>query len=141
MKVYYSESNETALPLHTQTLMKQVISAGLKLHHIDKNAELSLSLVTPEEIQTLNHQYRNKNEPTDVLSFPSEGETIGDIIICLEKATEQASAYNHSLERELAFLTAHGFLHLIGYDHISTADEEDMLQAQKEILSYVGVER
>jgi len=141
MKVYYSESADTPLPLHTLTLMKQVVSAGLKLHHIKKDVELSISIVTPEEIQELNNQYRNKNEPTDVLSFPSEGKNLGDIIICLNKAIAQAEEYGHSLERELAFLTAHGFLHLCGYDHLSDEDEKDMIAAQKEILNYVGVPR
>jgi len=174
VKVYWSDSE--TLPLHTQTLLKQVISAGLRLHHIAKtaktfppseiretplrkqrtgngerrflthrkksNIELNISLVTPAEMQELNNQYRSKNTPTDVLSFSTnEGENLGDIIICLDIAKNQAEAYGHSLERELAFLTAHGFLHLLGYDHLNPEDEANMIQAQKEMLAYVGVNR
>jgi len=141
MRVYWSDPD--AIPLHTQTLLKQVISAGLRLHHIKNksNIELNISFVTLTEMQELNHQYRSKNEPTDVLSFTSDGENLGDIIICLDVAKNQAKEYGHSMERELAFLTAHGFLHLLGYDHLNPSDEADMIQAQKEILDYVGIGR
>lgn len=115
--------------------------------------ELSLRLTDNQEIQALNSQYRQKNQPTDVLAFatletdvpaisPLEtGEPVylGDIIISVETAWQQAQAQGHSLEKELAWLAAHGFLHLLGWDH---PDEESllaMLTQQETLLKNVGL--
>jgi len=159
MKIYWGEREVPPLPAHTQTLLKQVISSGLRFHPKYKNihCEISISFVTPAEIAQLNKQYRNKDTPTDVLSFPNIGATpipasrksnrnrpalnLGDIVICTAVAKSQAQAYGHSLERELAFLTAHGFLHLIGYDHNTPQEEEAMITMQKELLDRVGIVR
>ncbi|MDF2607194.1 MAG: rRNA maturation RNase YbeY [Bacillales bacterium] len=119
----------------------------------NSDAEVSVSFVDNNEIQELNKQYRNKDYATDVLSFPLEDDideiaaitgpevAIGDIIISVEKAKEQAEEYNHSLERELGFLIIHGFLHLIGYDHETDDDEKTMFNLQKEILEEYGLHR
>ena len=109
--------------------------------------EIGISLVTPEEIQELNHQYRGKDQVTDVLSFPIYEETdpepvqLGDIVICLKRAKEQAEEYGHSLERELCFLTAHGMLHLMGYDHMEEEEMEKMQKKEKEIMQRIHMPR
>jgi len=145
MKLHIGERGVAPLPIPTQTLLKQVVSSALRLHQKYRviNCEINLTFVTETEVTELNKQYRNKDTSTDVLSFPSTGtiptQNLGDIVICLQVAENQALEYGHSLERELAFLTAHGFLHLIGYDHMTIEEEETMLAMQKQILSRVGV--
>lgn len=99
---------------------------------------VSVLITDNEMIQSLNMQYRKIDAPTDVLSFPlydEQGildEELGDIVISLEKAQQQAAEYGHSTEREIAFLTVHSVLHLLGYDH--TEDETEMFRRQKEII-------
>ena len=108
-----------------------------------------MSINTPERIQTLNRDFRHVDAVTDVLTFPAwEGEIslsadgyLGDIMICYERAKEQAEAYGHSLERELSFLAVHGVLHLLGYDHMTEQDERVMREKQTAILDSIGVTR
>lgn len=107
---------------------------------------VSVLITDNDEIQGLNLEYRQKDAPTDVLSFPlfdEEGnlddEELGDIVISLEKAKAQAEEYNHSLKREVAFLTAHSMLHLLGYDHEN--GEQEMYVKQDEILNQLGITR
>ena len=128
LNVHFSEN----ITPPQRVTIKQIIRAGMGTD----GCEISISFVTPEEIQKLNNQYRKKNKPTDVLSFPPS-----DIIICPEIAQAQATEYGHTLERELAFLTAHGLLHLLGHDHETPEDEAKMISAQKEILEKVGINR
>lgn len=118
-------------------------------------AEVSVSFVTNDRIQELNRDYRDKDQPTDVISFAmeeaSEGEVaiqdseepriLGDIIISLQRTREQAADYGHSFERELGFLAVHGFLHLLGYDHMTEEDEKEMFAKQEVILSTLGITR
>lgn len=118
-------------------------------------AEVSVTIVNNEEIQKINKEYRGKDYPTDVISFALEedveGEVeiigadmppvLGDIIISVDKAREQAEEYGHSLMRELGFLTVHGFLHLLGYDHMTEEEEKEMFTKQKEILNRYGLSR
>ena len=116
------------------------------------NAEISVSFVDSETIREINHQYRDKNAVTDVISFAMEDDelnlihedaprTLGDIIISTERAEEQAGDYGHSYRRELLFLSLHGFLHLLGYDHMKEAEEKEMNRTQDEILEAFGVSR
>ncbi|HAQ08628.1 MAG TPA: rRNA maturation RNase YbeY [Bacillus bacterium] len=128
--------------------------AGAK-EKIQTGSELSVTFVSNERIQEINREYRDKDRPTDVISFAmeelGEGElevigadiprVLGDIIISVPKAREQADEYNHSVMRELGFLAVHGFLHLLGYDHITKEDEKKMFERQKEILDGYGLER
>lgn len=116
---------------------------------------MSVNFVDNREIQELNRNYRQKDSPTDVISFAmqetGEGEVnilgldmpviLGDIVISVDRAKEQAEEYGHSIEREFAFLTIHGFLHLLGYDHLTEEDEKEMFGKQNEILSDFGIER
>ncbi|MCO4095595.1 rRNA maturation RNase YbeY [Macrococcoides canis] len=119
---------------------------------IDEEAEVAVSFVDEDEIQAINKAYRNKDAVTDVISFAlEEGEddfempdaprVLGDIIICVKRAKEQAEEYGHSFERELGFLSLHGLLHLLGYDHMNEADEARMFGRQDEILNAFGLRR
>ncbi len=114
-----------------------------------RDGDLTILIDTPERIQTLNREFRNVDSVTDVLTFPAwEGEFslsadgyLGDIMICYERAKEQAETYGHSLVRELSFLAVHGCLHLLGYDHMTESDEQLMRVKQTKILDGIGVTR
>lgn len=102
----------------------------------NKRIEISVNLVGEAKIKELNKKYRNKNKVTDVLSFPmNERSDLGDIFICLSFAKKEAKSENVSIERKLAQLTVHGFLHLSGYDHErSNKDEEQMLKLESKVM-------
>lgn len=111
----------------------------------ESEKEVSLSVCNAAEIQVLNEQYRAKDKVTDVLSFPPadldiELPILGDVVICLQRAIEQAQEQGHSLKRELSFLFVHGLLHLLGYDHANKEDELVMFALQKKILNRLGIE-
>ena len=124
------------------------LAANAALKH--ENAEsrfLSVVLTTDENIHGYNREYRSVDRPTDVLSFPAdEGDDLltppdgflGDIMISIPRAREQAKALGHSTEREILFLTVHGVLHLLGYDHMRPEDEQIMLPVQRSIVE--GIE-
>ena len=107
-----------------------------------KNAIFSIIFVSMEEIHELNKRYRGIDRPTDVISFALEDDAdkimdfrvLGDIYICIDKMKEQALSYGHSNKRELSFLTVHGLLHLLGYDHQTKEEEELMFGLQEKIL-------
>ena len=107
-----------------------------------KNAIFSIIFVSMEEIHKLNKRYRGIDRPTDVISFALEDDAdkimdfrvLGDIYICIDKMKEQALSYGHSNKRELSFLTVHGLLHLLGYDHQTKEEEELMFGLQEKIL-------
>lgn len=135
-------------------LLKNILTFAYKKEKIKNDIEVSLTIVTNEEIKKLNKQYRNIDEPTDVLSFEMYDPyvelddefkqipiPIGDIIISIDKVEEQAKRYNHSFERELAFLTVHGFLHLLGYTHDDVEEEKIMFIRQEQILKEFQLER
>jgi probable rRNA maturation factor len=103
--------------------------------------EVSVSLVDDEEMRRLNAKYRGVDSTTDVLSFEQDGLVLGDIVISMEKARAQAEEYGHPLERELAFLTAHGMLHLMGYDHVTEEDAREMFARQDAALKNLGIGR
>lgn len=113
------------------------------------NIEFNVIFVDINEIHRINKEYRNKDMPTDVISFALEDNMeikldhrlLGDIYICIEKAHEQANEYKHSFLREIAFLMTHGLLHLLGYDHMNKDDEKVMFDLQEEILNEYGIRR
>lgn len=113
------------------------------------DTEVSVLLTDDATIQELNRTYRGLDRPTDVLSFAQrEGEgsrsddpVLGDIVISVERAEEQADAYGHSLAREVGFLAVHGCLHLLGWDHEEPADEAAMMAKTEEILGAIGLQR
>ncbi|WP_409251406.1 rRNA maturation RNase YbeY [Bacillus sp. SCS-153A] len=136
-------------------LVQSLLDYAAGEENIEPASELTVSFVTNERIQEINKEYRDKDQPTDVISFAleelGEDETkvvgdgipriLGDIIISVDKAKEQAEEYGHSYSRELGFLALHGFLHLLGYDHMNEEDEERMFGRQKEILDGYGLQR
>ncbi|ANU25561.1 rRNA maturation RNase YbeY [Planococcus versutus] len=145
----------------TETLEQKELDFVRKLlEHAAKkeevsDSEVSVTFVTDAMIRDINREYRSKDQPTDVISFAmeelGEGETaivgsteprmLGDIVISLDRTKEQANDYGHSFERELGFLAVHGFLHLLGYDHMTAVDEKKMSARQEEILLSLGITR
>ncbi len=159
MKIYF-----TNVGLFKRGYIKKVLEAGLEyLGQPTKQLEVSLSFVGEDEIRELNKEYRDTDKVTDVLSFPTvenpdrgvidiashasdlNPETwllsLGDIIICLPRAKQQAKEYGHSLKREVAFLSLHSLLHLLGYDHMNQADEEQMTAVQNAVLDKLNIKR
>lgn len=115
-----------------------------------KESIFTIIFVTKEEIHELNKQYRGVDRVTDVISFALEDahdvslsdiRVLGDIYICIDRMKEQALEYNHSEIRELSFLTVHGLLHLLGYDHQTKEEEEIMFNLQRKILSDLNINR
>lgn len=136
-------------------MIQRIIRFAGEKEGVTGEAEVSISFVDNNEIQEINRNYRQKDQATDVISFAmqelGEGEThvlnedmpmlLGDIVISVDKAKEQAEEYHHSMEREFGFLALHGFLHLLGYDHLNEVDEKKMFGRQEEILDEFGLER
>ena len=118
-----------------------------------ENGEVSVTLTDNEYIHKLNKEYRGIDRPTDVLSFAlNESEepevddgpdinVLGDLVISVERAREQAADYGHSVRREVAFLTVHGMLHLLGYDHMEEADRLEMEKEQRVVMEKLGIPR
>ncbi|KXS50535.1 MAG: putative rRNA maturation factor [Halanaerobium sp. 4-GBenrich] len=121
-------------------LLKKVAATAAELEGYS-GGEVSIAFVSNQQIKELNNKYRNKNEATDVLSFPIDEEMLGDIIISAKRAAEQAVEYGHSLKRELAYLTVHGMLHLFGYDHYSKDEKNEMRQKEERVLTQLGISR
>lgn len=141
-------SNLTDEKINENIITDVITAASNKLNK--KDFIISVVLVNNEEIHKINKEYRNVDRETDVISFAfldedinpiSDLTNLGEIYISLEKAHSQASDYGHSFLRELSFLTCHGFLHLLGYDHMKEEDEKVMFSLQDEILSSLGIER
>lgn len=142
------------LPVGLRLLVRKCCQAVLVSENFDKSAEVSVSFVDNNEIRRLNRLYRDKDKSTDVLSFPLgengvydvNNETgavlLGDVVISIETAIKQAKMYNHSLEREVGFLTVHSMLHLLGYDHeTSPLEAERMHEKEEMVLERLGVTR
>jgi len=148
MDIYFSF--EVPAQPHYQQLVEKVINAILTDY---PNSEVNVTLTSDESMREINRQFRKIDAPTDCLSFPQferyeivqfdkdEFILLGDIVISLERAEQQAAEYNHSIERELAFLVAHSTLHLLGYDHTNPDDEKVMFSKQEEILESLGIRR
>lgn len=136
-------------------LVGKLLQHAAQIEGIEDGSEVSVTFVTNEAIHEINRTYRDKDQPTDVISFALEelgedeiqiiGEGIprvlGDIIISTDRTREQAEEYGHSFERELGFLAVHGFLHLLGYDHMTPEDEKIMFGKQDEVLESYGLGR
>ncbi len=137
--------------------IKKVLKTCYEEENLKKaNLGISIILTTPQRIKEINTQYRNIEKETDVLSFPmfekeevdemiKNGndipDTLGDIIVSIEKVKEQAIEYGHSFERELAYMIVHGFYHLMGYDHIEEADKIIMRPKEENILNKLDIKR
>ena len=119
-----------------QPIIEDMVQIAYTYFQLKKDLVINIILVDNEQIRELNRQYRHLDQPTDVLSFDNQDsdEELGDVFISIDKVRTQAEAYGHSFERELAFLTLHGFLHCMGYDHIEKDDEVIMFGIQDEII-------
>ena len=147
LQIYFKKTKKE-LPLDhaLMLLIRRAVKATLAYESIVKDAEVSFTCCQNEEIRVLNREYRQKDAPTDVLSFPlyesrleieeeQEILTLGDIVVSYERAAEQAESFGHSTQREVVFLTIHSVLHLLGYDHERSQEEDEiMCQKQKNIL-------
>lgn len=156
-----NEQNKIDVTEEILSLVQNVCDEALRYEQCDFEAQISITFTDNEGIREINDEYRDIDKPTDVLSFPmlefdEDGQILdnefeydedgaimlGDIVISLEKAQSQAEEYGHSMEREIAFLCAHSMLHLLGYDHVNSEEEEKiMFSKQEEILNNLGITR
>ena len=155
MMIYFENAQEALdVRYKLKMLVRRAIEATLDYEQFGNACEVSVTFTDNEGIHELNKKFRGVDRPTDVLSFPLfdyEGESeeppvdelfgmLGDIVLSLEQAKRQAEEYGHSFEREVAFLTVHSMLHLLGYDHeTSDEDDADMRRRQSEIVSLMGL--
>ncbi len=154
LMIYFSVGTDKyPITYKMKMLVRASVLSTLAYEGYEPECELSVTFTDDEGIQAVNKQYRNMDKATDVLFFPLtdfEGGdeppadeptvSLGDIVISLERARAQAEEFGHSLEREVAFLTVHSTLHLLGYDHeLSEEDDADMRRRQREILESMGL--
>ena len=156
LRIYF-ENGQDKLPVtyNLKMLVREAIETTLDFEDFQNSCEVSVTFTDNEGIHELNKKYRALDNPTDVLSFPlfdydGTGEeppvdeilnNLGDIVISLERAREQAEEFGHSYKRETAFLCVHSMLHLLGYDHEkSEEDDRDMRSRQTEIMRIMGLE-
>ena len=138
----------------TAQYVKKAIAATLKAEGVDAPCAVEILLTDDETIHAINREHRGVDRPTDVLSFPlgengvydtnldTGAKLLGDIVISVPKAMEQAELYNHSLQREIGFLTVHSMLHLLGYDHENGGMEEVRMREKEEtVLTKIGLKR
>ncbi len=141
-----NKQKDIKIPTGLRMLIRRCCNAVLRMEKFEGSVEVSVTFVNNEQIKEYNAQYRNKNIETDVLSFPmgengvydvnpeTGAKILGDIVISIEKAQEQAKAYGHSLQREVGFLTAHSMLHLLGYDHENNNLERVRMREKEELV-------
>lgn len=161
MKIsFLNQQDKYKVTRDIKALVKKCALTSLKYMEFRTDVEISVMLTDNDGIRTLNNMHRNIDSATDVLSFPmfeydEDGNIIedyaefnemgelclGDIVISLERAQEQAQEYGHTFDREVGFLTVHSMLHLLGYDHMTPEDEEEMFGYQREILNETGLVR
>lgn len=155
VKVIISNDQKAVkIPTGIRMLIRRCCHAVLQLEKFDGSAEVSVRFVDNNQIKELNSAYRNIDRETDVLSFPlgengvydinhdNGAKMLGDIVISMEKAVEQAKLYNHPLQREIGFLTVHSMLHLLGYDHENGGLEEvHMREKEETVLTQIGWKR
>lgn len=155
IKVYISNrQREIKIPSGIRLLIRRCCHAVLEMEELNHPAEISVSFVDNDQIQELNLEYRHKDAPTDVLSFPlgengvydinleTNAYILGDVVISVPKAVEQARIYGHTLQREMGFLTVHSLLHLLGYDHEQGGLEAvRMREKEEQVMVMLGLER
>ena len=141
--------NRNEFEFKAKPLIKKILKCTCKHLNIKTKHIVSYIFVDLNKIHEINKEYRNIDNPTDVISFayidsPNQTEIpyeLGDVFICIDKVYEQAKSYGHSVYRECAFLITHGILHLLGYDHIEKEDETVMFRLQDEILNKLNITR
>lgn len=149
-----NDQKAVKVPTGVRMLIRRCCHAVLRMEKFEDSAEISVTFVDNEQIRELNAQYRNKDSATDVLSFPmgengvydinhdTGAKILGDIVLSMEMAMEQAKRYGHSLEREIGYLTAHSMLHLLGYDHESGGLAAALMrEKEEEVLASLGLTR
>lgn len=167
MTIFFEKETEEELEFSYEELLQKVVAEALRYEQCPYECEVNITLTDNQGIRVMNQEFRGLDIPTDVLSFPmvdyeiagdfshlnsteannmyfnleSKELLLGDIVISVERAKEQAKEYGHSLEREIAFLTAHSMLHLMGYDHMEDDEREIMEKKQEEILQELGITR
>lgn len=146
-----NNQKKVKIPTGLRMLVRRCCHAVLQLENFSGIAEISVTFVDNEEIHKLNKQYRDKDMPTDVLSFvmgengtydidPKTGaQILGDVVISMEKAVEQAERYGHNIQREVGYLTAHSVLHLLGYDHEDNMERVRMREKEEKVMSLLGL--
>ena len=143
--------NEVEKEANEESIIQSVVQTVLKLEKIKHSVDVYITLTNNEEIHKINKEYREVDRPTDVLSFPMYEredieklreektneieEILGDIIISIPKVKEQAEEYGHSYERELAYLTTHGMVHLLGYDHLDEGEQKAQMRSREEAIA------
>lgn len=165
MTIEFENESGYCFPFEPEKELERLISLTVRDLECPLEVEVGVTVVTPKQIRDMNREFRKVDSPTDVLSFPmmeydvpadfsgtrfQETEAIsrdtgelllGDIVLCAEILERQAREYGHSLLREFAFLTAHGMLHLFGYDHMEEEEREIMERKQREIMQKAGIAR
>ena len=149
-----NEQHEVRIPTGVRLLVRRCCTTVLVLEEFDGSAEISVTFVDDDEIRKLNKEYRNIDRSTDVLSFPmgengvydinqdTGAKILGDIVISIPHAIDQADRYGHSLQREIGFLTVHSMLHLLGYDHVNGGIESVRMREKEEtVLTKLGLKR
>lgn len=147
MEIYIdNRQDKIEIKDNINNIIENVIEEVLIYEDKSLDCEISISFVDNEEIKELNREYRGIDRETDVLSFPMEDDfsvggpiLLGDIIISIEKAYDQAEEFGHSLFREIAYLTAHSMLHLLGYDHMEDGEKDIMRQKEKDIMKKMRI--
>lgn len=147
-----NRQKDVKIPTGLRMLVRRCCNAVLRMEEFPDPAEISVTFVNNEQIRELNRQYREKDVSTDVLSFPmgengvydenhaTGAKILGDIVISMEKAVEQAERFGHSLEREVGYLTAHSMLHLLGYDHEQGGIERvRMREKEEQVMTQLGL--
>ena len=151
--INYFDDQDIKLSMDTEALVVSACNATLTTEGFDRAAEINVTLVDADAIKQLNRDFRNIDKETDVLSFPLGADGIydinpengclmlGDVVISVEQALKQAEQFGHSTEREIAYLTVHSVLHLLGYDHVDEAEEKiKMRKREEETLKEIGLE-
>lgn len=147
MNVYIdNRQDKIKVGVALENIIESVIDECLSVEEMSKDVEVSVSFVDNNEIRELNRDYRNVDAVTDVLSFPMNedfeeplSKILGDIVISLERALEQSVVYGHTIEREVAYLTAHSMFHLLGYDHMTDEDKILMREKEKQVMKNLKI--
>lgn len=152
IRVIISNSQkEVKIPTGLRMLVRRCCNAVLRMENFQGAAEVSVTFANNEQIHELNKMHRNVDAPTDVLSFPmgedgkydidpaTNAKILGDIVISMEKAVEQAERFGHTLQREVGYLTAHSMLHLLGYDHEEPLEKVHMREKEELVMTQLGL--
>ncbi len=146
-----NKQKDIKIPTGLRMLIRRCCNAVLKMEEFQGSVEVSVTLVNNQQIKELNSIYRNKDRITDVLSFPmgengnydtdptTGAKILGDIVISMETAVEQADRFGHSLQREIGYLTAHSMLHLLGYDHEDGLERVRMREKEEKVMTLLGL--